>query len=301
MIKTLIVGLGNIGFKFDQNDILKKITHSSAIYNHKKFLLVGGVEQKKNISLRFRRIYNVPVFKNLKNSLKYTKPELIIFTNQPGLKDINYLSKIKNIKFLLIEKPFFKKKNEIRKILRILKQNQISITLNFQRNFSKKYIKLGNQIMLGIIGKTFKTFCFYNKSFIDNGSHFLNFINIYSKNFKKVLKNSDNLQFKYKNGDAFFYKIANTNYNNNNIIIFGDKGKIEISSRPEKCTIFVKERDPFYKNLFILKKFKSINLFENEPQKPVLDNIYEVIKFNKKNLFNETKILKYLSIMEKTK
>ena len=155
--------------------------------------------------------------------------------------------------------------------------------------------------MLGIIGKTFKTFCFYNKSFIDNGSHFLNFINIYSKNFKKVLKNSDNLQFKYKNGDAFFYKIANTNYNNNNIIIFGDKGKIEISSRPEKCTIFVKERDPFYKNLFILKKFKSFNLFENEPQKPVLDNIYEVIKFNKKNLFNETKILKYLSIMEKTK
>jgi len=301
MIKTLIVGLGNIGFKFDQDNIAKKITHSSAIYNHKKFLLVGGVEKKKNISSKFKKIYKIPVFKSLKNSFKFTKPELIVFTNQPGLKDINYLSKNKNIKFLLIEKPFFKKKNEIKKILKILKQNQISITLNFQRNFSKKYIKLGNQIKLGIVGKTFKTFCFYNKSFIDNGSHFLNFINMYSKNFKKVFKNSDNLQFKYQNGDAFFFKIADSNYNNNNIIIFGDKGKIEISSRPEKCTIFIKVRDPFYKNLFTLKKLKSYDLHENEPQKPVLDNIYEVIKFNKKNLFNETKIIKYLSIMEKTK
>ena len=47
MIKTLIVGLGNIGFQFDENNIKKKITHSSSVYYHKKFTLIGGVEKKK--------------------------------------------------------------------------------------------------------------------------------------------------------------------------------------------------------------------------------------------------------------
>jgi predicted dehydrogenase len=84
MINTLIVGLGNIGFKFDKKNIKKQITHASAIYFHKKFKLVGGVDKKKKILKEFSNIYNVPVFNNLRKSLSETNAQLIIFAYQPS-------------------------------------------------------------------------------------------------------------------------------------------------------------------------------------------------------------------------
>ena len=72
-----------------------------------------------------------------------------------------------------------------------------------------------NSIKNGIIGRRFKTFCFYNKSFESNGTHFLNLINIYYniKKINKISKSKDNIYIKYKNGEAYFFKIAKNNYN----------------------------------------------------------------------------------------
>ena len=299
MIKTLIVGLGNIGFQFDNNKINKKITHSSSIYYHNRFSLIGGVEKKAKVLREFEKIYRVKGFKNLNTSLQYLKPELIIFANQPNSKDLDYLSENKNVKFILFEKPFINNEIEIKKILKILKKNKILFTLNFQRNFSKNYVNLMKKINNGIIGKKLKTFCFYNKSFKNNATHFLNLISIYSKNLIDIKKisNEDNIYLKYKNNDAYFFKVDDKNYNNNSLVIYGDKGKIEISSRPESCMIYKKKKDNLYKNYFLLKKFKKINLTSNEIQKSVLDNIYGVLKKNKKILFCEKEILKYFKLI----
>ena len=74
MIKTLIVGLGNIGFQFDKNKINKKITHSSSIYYHNRFSLIGGVDKKGKVLREFEKIYRAKGFKNLNTSLQYLKP-----------------------------------------------------------------------------------------------------------------------------------------------------------------------------------------------------------------------------------
>ena len=153
------------------------------------------------------------------------------------------------------------------------------------------------KINKGIIGKKLKTFCFYNKSFKNNATHFLNLISIYSKNLIDIKKisNEDNIYLKYKNSDAYFFKVDDKNYNNNSLVIYGDKGKIEISSRPESCMIYKKKKDNLYKNYFLLKKFKKINLTSNEIQKSVLDNIYGVLKKIKKYCFVRKKFLNILS------
>ena len=63
MIKTLIVGLGNIGFQFDKNKINKKITHSSSIYYHNRFSLIGGVDKKGKVLREFEKIIEQRVLK----------------------------------------------------------------------------------------------------------------------------------------------------------------------------------------------------------------------------------------------
>ncbi len=304
MIRTLIIGLGNIGFKFDRKNTKEKITHSSSIFHHKKFQLIGGVDKNLSNVNQFKKIYRVPGFKSLKKSLENIKPDLIIFTTQPKINDISHLSKYNNIKFILFEKPFIKSKTEIEKILKTIKHKKIFFTLNFQRNFSKKYNKLMNSIKNGIIGNKFKTFCFYNKSFESNGTHFLNLINIYYNNVKKIHKigkSKDDIYLKYKNGEAYFFKIAKNNYNNNCIVIYGDKGKIEITSRPENCIIYKKVKDKIYKKYFILQKTQTINLTSEHLQNNVLKNIYNVLKKNGKLLLKEKSLIEYLSIINKIK
>ena len=88
MINTLIVGLGNIGFKYDKMNPNKKITHSSSIFYHKNFKLIGAVEKKKNLFNQFKKLYKAPIFDSLQSSLQVLKPEFVIFTNQPNLKDL---------------------------------------------------------------------------------------------------------------------------------------------------------------------------------------------------------------------
>ena len=304
MINTLIVGLGNIGFKFDRKSPKKQITHASAIHFHKKFKLVGGVDKKKKILKEFSNIYNVPVFTNLKKSLSKTNAQLIIFAYQPSLNDIVLAYSNKNIQFILIEKPFLKNALYTRSLLNKLKKKNIGITINFQRNFSPKYLKLINQIKKGIIGNKFKIYCYYSNNFFNNGVHFLNLITLFLKNIKTIntINNkNENLHINSNNGDVYFFKVGDNKYNNNSISIFGDKGKIEITSRPEKCEIHKVVKDSKYKNYFILKKIKSFSLESKFVQESVLDNIYDVIKNNKKLIFDDKKIYNYINTINKIK
>ena len=304
MINTLIIGLGNIGFKFDKKNIKKQITHASAIYFHKKFKLVGGVDKKKKILKEFSNIYNVPVFNNLRKSLSETNAQLIIFAYQPSLSDIDQVCSNKNVKFILIEKPFLKSVPYTRSLLNKLKKKNINITINFQRNFSLKYLKLINQIKKGIIGNKFKIYCYYSNNFFNNGVHFLNLITSFLKDIKNIdlIGNKDeNLHIKFKNGDVYFFKVSKNKYNNNSMLVFGDKGKIEITSRPEKCTIYKPVKDSKYENYFILKKIRSFSLENKFVQKSVLDNIYDSINGYKKLIFDEKKLFNYINIINKIK
>jgi len=48
-IKTIIVGLGKVGFEYDKNLIRKShiLTHSKALKKNKKYKLIGGVDIDK--------------------------------------------------------------------------------------------------------------------------------------------------------------------------------------------------------------------------------------------------------------
>ena len=47
MIKTTIVGLGNIGYHYDINNRNKRLSHYSSIIKNKNFRIVSVVEKKK--------------------------------------------------------------------------------------------------------------------------------------------------------------------------------------------------------------------------------------------------------------
>lgn len=298
MIKTTLVGLGKIGYFYDRMNTGLRITHFSSLSKDKRFQIVSVVEKKnKNIKL-FKKVNNMFVYKNIENAIIKNNSIFLIIACELGFKYLKNVINKTNIKYILVEKPFKISKSNFVELKKLLRKRKISLSINFQRNYSKNYLRLFNSIRNGIIGNKLKCYCYYNNKFHNNGTHLLNLILLLRRKFLKVKKIENNSLFiKFKKLDVYFFNIGD-NYNNNSLTIFGNKGKIDITSRPEFAKIFTITKDKKYTDKKILQLKKNIKLYEKYPQSFVLNHVYTTIIKNKTSL---DQISEYMKIMHKIK
>ena len=298
MIKTTLVGLGKIGYLYDRNNTNLRISHFSSLLKDKRFKIVSVVEKKNKIVKNFKRKSNLPVYKKIENAIIDSNASFLVIACDLNFKSLKKIIIKTNIKYILVEKPFNISKNNFKELKTLLKKKKIFFLINFQRNFYKNYVKLFNRIKNGFIGDKLKCYCFFNDSFENNGSHLLYLVLLLRRKFLKVKKiDNKNLYINFKKLDVYFLNIGD-NYNNNSITIFGNKGKIDITSRPEIAKMYIVKKDKKYSNKNILQFEKKTKLYEKYPQKFVLDHVYNSIK---KNQTHFEQISEYLKIMQAIK
>lgn len=301
MIKTTIIGMGKIGYLYDRNKNYKKVTHFSSIKKSNNFKIVSVVEKNNKVLNIFKNQNKIPAYNDIFEAIDNHQTELLVIACELNFNTLRMVIDKTNIKYILVEKPFIISKKNLQILRKLLIKNKISLTINFQRNFSNNYIKFFSRIKNGLIGNQLKCYCYFNKSFEINATHFLNLILLFNKKLVFIKKiNKDCIYIKFNKVDAYFFNVEKK-YNNNSMIIFGSKGKIEISSRPEKAKLYLLQKDKTYKNINILNYKKIIKLYEKFPQLCVLKNIYETIKFKKNSLVSMKHIMEYLNIMQKIK
>ena len=301
MIKTTIVGLGNIGYYYDIKNRNKRLTHYSSIIKNKNYRIVSVVEKKSKIYNLFKKQNKVPVYNNIFSAIKNHSSELLIIACNLNIKIIHQILKKTNIKYIFAEKPFLISKKEFVKLSKYLKKKKIFFSLNFQRNFSSEYIKYFLKIKKGLLGNNLNFFCYYNRDFYSNATHLLNLLILSGKKLLSVKKiNSKCIYLKFNNLEAYFFNVSK-NYNNNSFLIFGSKGKFEISSRPEIEKLYLKVKNKNYEGVKTLKLQKKINFSQKYPQKNVLDNIYKTLKKNNKPYLSLNHIAIYLQYMDRIK
>ena len=102
----LLVGLGNIGFKYDRNlkNEKKILSHAKAIFYNKNLKLIAGVDKNiQNINL-FKKFYKkVDTFTNLNLALS-KKPDIAIVatSTETHLQIINTLLAEKSIRTIIL-------------------------------------------------------------------------------------------------------------------------------------------------------------------------------------------------------
>ena len=298
-MNTIILGLGKIGAFYD---IKKKIgiTHASSILKNNKVKLIAGVDKDIKKRIKFKKIYNIKVYKKIEEINSRLRFDLLVITFKV---DSRYLKKIINnnsFKFILFEKPFNYNDQEFKLIKKLLKKKKINYLINFQRNFSPYFIELKKKIISKNLGKNIKIICYYSKNFLSNGVHFLAFFLNYSKSIKNFnFKNSENFSFETDKYEIFFIKTNNNNYNYNSFEIFGTKGKVKLETRPEKIVYYKIVNDKVYPKYKVLKK-TTIRKIYLDNQKYIYNFIYK--NLNNKKLFRENKYLDvYLKILKKIK
>lgn len=305
---SLIIGMGGIGFKYD-NFLSKsyKITHLSSqqaikeietIYcfdknrfqikkKYKVLKIVGNVEtlkklKEKNINIITISTPTATHFKLLSKILKYLKPKII-----------------------LLEKPGTKKFTDLLRLQKKCNQKKISLFCNYYRNFNQFYLNIKKYIEKDhneIIVK-------YSDNIYVNLPHFISFINLFfnGKYILKVLNNSKKnnninkeILIKFKN--CRIYLIHNQN-GVNEMEIENNKFSIKTTENFNSYVLMKKNRSSIFKtktriNSSRIISNKQLSIYQKIVYDKVLKNFNNKTFIHKSNQ-NNLKTLKILNNIEK--
>jgi len=279
---VVLIGLGRIGYEYDISNPTYN-THFSAISNNKNFRIICAIDndeiKRKNFSKQTGiKTYKMDKFLKTKNTFDL----LVIAT--PTETHLDVFKKIKNFKskIVLCEKPLSDNLQDTKEIINICKNSNFILLTNFFRRYEKSAIEIKRHINLN---QKFKVVVFYSNGIYNNGSHFLDLVDLWFgkpqsflvlKKIKSYKLNDYDVDFvlKFKNGEITFLCWDEKFYSNYFIKIFTEKNRIDYDFNGFETKIYnIIENEDF-------KGFKKVNTeyikLENN-LKDGFKNIYEYI------------------------
>ena len=277
IIKSLIVGLGNIGMNYDYSNRQKYHTHCSAVSNHRYFNLSGAVDISKTQRIMFKKKYKKSAYSSFVKAVNIEKPDIIIISI-PTLETNKIYKKIieENMKFkaIFFEKPVNQKKNVVKKIFNYCLKNNIKIYVNYLRRFDISSRAVKKILIKKQIGEVKKVDIIYKKGFYNSCSHYINYLDYLFPKKKKIIYvrllnkffNDYLINFTLKSDITFNFKVAKNIKINESIKIIGSEGNIEYIT--EKGRIRLSNSN---------QSNKLIKNNYNKPLKGSYDNIYKTL------------------------
>lgn len=174
-LKVAIVGCGNIAGKFDlglSGDDFP-CTHAGAYSRSKYFEILMCIDPDED---------NVNILKNKFNVIKsYTSTPSsssvdVVSICSPTGKHLDSVKEaiLLNPKLIFCEKPIALTVKDTEKVIRLCKDNNIILAVNYTRRWDPEVIKLKNAVRTGEYGELRAITAFYNKGVMNNASHLIN-------------------------------------------------------------------------------------------------------------------------------
>ena len=177
--KVLLIGLGNIGFKYDINDSNNFIrTHAKAFNVHDRFQIVGGVDPELSNRKLFNEIFGVRIFENITQALGEVQADVIVIASPTEYHLDNIIEVLANSrpKVILLEKPVAYTKKSSNRILEFSEKYSVPILINFIRRTDPSFQQVKSKIDSGLIKIPCKGVVWYSKGLIHNACHFIDLL-----------------------------------------------------------------------------------------------------------------------------
>jgi predicted dehydrogenase len=269
-IKVLIIGLGGIGFRFDQSLPIQSfvLTHARAFSVHRNFRLVGGVDPDENNRTDFEAIYACNVYSEIGEALLKENPDIVVVatptkTHNEVIKNTFAISKPSVI---ICEKPLAYTVNDAEEILSTCKNNQAQIYVNYMRNSSKVTDELIFRIKNNTLEPPFKVVNWYSKGVFNSASHFVTLFtylfgepqNIQALNryVKDIALEDPDPDFKidYHCGEVYFHSLDYHNFFHNSFELIAKNGRLLYERGGEFVKWFPVSNDGIYTGYKILSQ-----------------------------------------------
>ena len=299
-----LVGLGNVGFKYDKDFKIKSyLTHYSTIKNLKGFNLSLAIDNNKNNRKEFEKITKINTI-TTDEIINYKKKIDLVIIATPTETHQQIINKVIILKpkLILCEKPLSLLNSEVSQIIKLCSSKKINLELNYYRKFEKSAESI-KKILNNI--SFFRATVFYSNGFINNGSHFLDLITFWFGKPKDVILKKQNgiieksfkdydfdFELNYDKGDVNFFSWKENLYSNYSIRIYTDLFKIDYDINGYKTTMCNSIEDPDYKGFKRLSE-ESVIIKNNlsEGFKPMYLKIYSNMKKMVKTDFDKIEIV----------
>jgi len=289
-IKTIIIGLGNIGLNYDYNlSDSFVLTHSRAIDRNSSFKILSGIDKDKKQLLKFSNRYQCPGFKSLSKFNQLNKNIIVdlviisVLENQ-HLIMIKQVFKYYKPKVILCEKPLGANIIEAKSIVSLCEKNQTKLFINYTRNTDHNF-----KYLVKFLKKKTEGVVRYRKSFIKNASHFLALFRAVLGKITLIKKNNlSNYTVHFKHGILIFKSEKKKDMQNT----------YELENKDYKFALRNKSFLVFNKKTKKIKVKKKIDAKNNEK---VILNIENYFKKKRNNLVNSNIALELWNTMKRIK
>lgn len=242
--KSVVIGLGNIGLKYDIDKKNEIKTHTKAFLSHNKTDLIAGIDNNEENRKLFTSKTNIKAYSNL-DAIENVD---IIAISVPTKLHLEFLKQCinKKPKLIILEKPVVQNYSDLQEIKKNLKNNSIPILVNYIRRFDPSTYNIKEMFLKKELGKFLSGEVTYNRGLFNTATHFIDFLAFLfdseykiesSSKFKKIseVENDYELDFKinFNTNSCTFKSLTDHKGQDFSQKYFFEKGLLEISPGPK--------------------------------------------------------------------
>jgi predicted dehydrogenase len=241
-IKGALVGLGRVGFGYDEDLPSDEyvLSHARALSQHPNIEFVGAVDIAPSKISEFRHTYSVPVFPSVREMLLSSQPDLIIIAT-PTRMCVQVAHEILDRyspSFILIEKPMSHNVIEAENLVNRCIELGVRLYVNYTRRSVPSFQVIKEGIQNGTYKGPFIGSAWYTNGIYNNGSHMINLFEFffgelldYSESFTLYERDSDfdlELNLNFENCKLQLFPISMENYSTFGFTLFGSNGVLKL-------------------------------------------------------------------------
>ena len=214
--KTILVGLGKIGYEYDTNtsDSSRVLSHYKALMINPNLDIAGIVEKSFDKIQRVSSKINTPIQSNFNQLRKIGDIDLIVIATPPEthLEIIKLALKLKP-RAILLEKPVAHNLDSALQIQNLIDKTGVKVFVNYQRNYNPVLRNLASDIAAGLVGGPFVFTSWFTNSWSNSCSHLLAlYLDLFSDSFnniESISAISDQLVWRSQTCSAQFINLQN--------------------------------------------------------------------------------------------
>jgi len=311
-LKTIIIGLGNIGLQSDLHLDTEEYTytHARAFQQHPAFELIAGIDENESNCQLYHEHYPGKTYQSINEKIAQLKPDIIVISVSTGAH-YSTLRKLLNIwkpKIILCEKPLSHNLLEAKKIVRMCKKNNVPLYINYVRRADYATKRIKELINQQVITFPIKGVVWYSKGLIHNGSHFLDLLQYWLGpivSFKKIIEgrliegdSEPDVLINFLDGDCYFIAAKEEDYSHYTIELISSKGRIRYDHGGEHVVWQPKiNSDKFQDYQYLSKNHEIIKNNMNNIQWHVAEELYLAANHKDNSLCTGEEALKNLEIL----
>ena len=189
MLKTILIGFGNIAAGYAKDKAMSKIieysTHVKVLKEHPNYYLNTVVDIDENKLIEARDSWGIKEVVNNINNLKNPDEFEIAVIAIPPNGRLEIINKLPNLKAIILEKPIAENIKEALEIIQICKTRNILVQVNFPRRFDKKILESLDNFQNNV-GNLQAAFGLYGNGLHNNGSHLIDWARMFMGEVKWV-------------------------------------------------------------------------------------------------------------------